>query len=116
MPAGPWVVVVGMHRSGTSAITGALGALGLNLVSPEDRMDRHESNPEHWESMSIHFHNEDLLGRLGGSWEAPPDLPLGWEERPEIRLAPNPAPLLAAAYPDIGPLVWKDPRVCLLLP
>ena len=50
MPVGPWVLVVGSHRSGTSAVTGALVALGLNGVAPDDRMDDLESNPEHWES------------------------------------------------------------------
>jgi len=116
MPAGPWVVVVGMHRSGTSAMTGALGALGFQINRPEDRMDWPESNPEHWESLSLALHDDDLVQRLGGTWDAPAPLAPGWEDGAIARSMPDPAPIVAAAYPDPGPLVWKDPRICLLLP
>ena len=114
--AGPWVLVVGMHRSGTSALTGALGAMGLNEVRSEDRVDWPESNPEHWESLSVSRYDEDLLHRLGGSWDVPPDVSVGWEHSPEIRNAGDPLALLATAFPAAGPSVWKDPRLCLLLP
>ncbi len=114
--AGPWVLVVGMHRSGTSAVAGALGAVGLTLVHPDDRMEWPESNPEHWESLSLGLHNEDLLTRLDGAWDAPPDSVRGWEHTPAVAGAPDPTPLLEAAYPDPGPKVYKDPRLCLLLP
>ena len=115
-PAGPWVLVVGMHRSGTSAVAGALGAAGLNLVHPDDRMDWPESNPEHWESLALGLHNEDLLARLDGAWDAPPDAYRGWERSPAVSGAPDPTPLLEVAYPEPGPKVFKDPRLCLLLP
>jgi hypothetical protein len=114
--AGPWLVVVGMHRSGTSAVTGAVGALGFNAVSADDRLSPHESNAEHWESLSILRHNDDILAHFGGTWDAPPALPEGWEtERglPDRSIASS---LLAEAYPSRGPSVWKDPRACLLLP
>jgi len=109
-------VVLGMHRSGTSALTGALGALGFNTPHPGDRMDWPESNPEHWESVSLAAYNDDLLTRLGGSWEAPPDLPLKWEGDDALSELGSPLPILNAAFPESGPCVWKDPRLCLLLP
>jgi len=115
-PAGPWVIVMGMHRSGTSAVTGAIGALGFNLVSAEDRMSTHASNPEHWESLSISLHNDAILAHFGGSWDAPPELPDGWERDGGLPNTAAASESLAAAYPDPGPSVWKDPRVCLLLP
>ncbi len=116
MPAGPWLMVLGMHRSGTSAVTGALGALGFNTSHPDDRVDWPESNPEHWESVSLSVYDDNLLSDLGGSWEAPPDFPLNWEINAKVRRAPDPVPLVRRAYPDPGPLVWKDPRLCFLLP
>jgi hypothetical protein len=114
--AGPWVVVVGMHRSGTSAVTGAIGALGFNLVSAEDRLSPHDSNPEHWESLSVALHNDAILAHFGGTWDAPPQLPEGWEADGGLPDRTEASALLAAAYPHPGPSVWKDPRVCLLLP
>jgi len=116
MPLGPWLILVGMHRSGTSATAGALGALGFNVPAGEVRMDSPSSNPEHWESHPLMLHNDDVLNLLGGSWDAPPDLAPGWEHGPAMSLANDPVPLVGAAYPDAGPLVWKDPRSCLLLP
>ena len=113
---GPWVVVVGMHRSGTSAVTGAIGALGFNAVSAEDRLSPDQSNPEHWESLSILLHNDAILAHFGGTWDAPPQLPEGWETDRGLPDQTAASELLAAAYPHPGPSVWKDPRVCLLLP
>jgi hypothetical protein len=113
---GPWVVVVGMHRSGTSAVTGAIGALGFNLVSAQDRLSPHESNPEHWESLATVLHNDAILAYFGATWDAPPRLPEGWEDDSGLPDRGAASKLLAAAYPRSGPSVWKDPRVSLLLP
>ena len=112
MPEGPWVVVVGAHRSGTSAITGALVAMGLQGVDPGDRTDWEESNPEHWESLSAALFDDELLAEVGGTWDAPPEL----GRMPDVHdVRRSPADIMAAAYPGPGPLVWKDPRACLLL-
>lgn len=114
---GSWLLVVGMHRSGTSALTGALGALGFNTPHPGDRTGfRAESNAEHWESLSLSVYNDRLLTELGGSWAAPPDLPLKWEDDGALSELGSPLPILNAAYPGSGPRVWKDPRLCLVLP
>ena len=114
---GSWLLVVGMHRSGTSAVTGALGALGFNTPHSGDRKGfRPDSNSEHWESLSLTVYNDHLLTELGGSWEAPPDLPLDWEGDGAHSELGSPLPILHAAFPEPGPRVWKDPRLCLLLP
>ncbi len=116
MPAGPWVVVVGMHRSGTSALAGALGALGFNQVRPGDRVEWSQSNPEHWESLSLGLFDEGLLHRLGGSWDAPPVLPRHWVHSASIlgggrRSRPWPRPSHSRDRP-----CGRTRRLCLLLP
>jgi hypothetical protein len=118
MPTGPWLLVVGMHRSGTSAITGALGQLGLQVPAHHDRFDASVDNPDHWESRSLWLHNVRLLERLGGTWDGPPVPGPGWESDPGLAVTElgDPAESASTAFPDAGPLVWKDPRVCLLLP
>ena len=116
MPAGPWLLVLGMHRSGTSAITGALGALGFETPGQADRMDWPESNPEHWESSALAVFDEEMLARAGGSWDAPPELPSEGRPDPAPGRIVEAAAAARAAYQAEGPLVWKDPRLCLLLP
>jgi len=116
MPEGPWVVVIGMHRSGTSAVAGALGALGFNVPREQDRIDSPVSNPEHWESHSIMLHNNAILERFGGEWDAPPLLPEGWERGSQLEDLADPTDIIANAYPDPGPVMFKDPRVCILFP
>lgn len=117
MPEGPWVLVVGMHRSGTSAVAGALGHLGLAVPVDEDRWEGSEVNPEYWESRAIGTYDDALLARLGGSWDRPPALDHEWET--DLGLAIDelggPAVPASVAFPNSGPVVWKDPRSCLLL-
>jgi hypothetical protein len=105
-----------MHRSGTSAVTGALAAAGLQLYRPDDGVSWTESNPEHWESGSLTVYNEDLLIRLGGAWDAPPELAPGGLDTLQLPAPLDPSRVLREAYPESGPSVWKDPRLCLLLP
>lgn len=116
MPAGPWVLVIGCHRSGTSAVTGALAALGLHGVDPSDRMERLASNPEHWESLAAALYDERLLAGLGAAWDAPPATGAELPAPDPDAGGRGPADIMAAAYREPGPVVWKDPRACLLLP
>jgi hypothetical protein len=45
-----------------------------------------------------------------------PRLPEGWESHERLPDRTVASELLAAAHPEPGPSVWKDPRVCLPLP
>jgi len=106
-----------MHRSGTSAITGSLAALGLELPSPDDRMVGRSDNPEHNESEQLSVLNDHLLTMFGGTWSSPPILPAGWECDPRLDpIATVGVELAANAFPTDRPVVWKDPRNCVLLP
>jgi len=118
MPAGPWLLVVGMHRSGTSAVTGALGYLGLAVPVAQDRWAPSPDNPDHWESRALGNYDDALLERLGGTWDRPPDPSLDWESDPDLGIdgLGDAAEAAGKAFPNPGPVVWKDPRSCLLLP
>jgi hypothetical protein len=61
-------------------------------------------------------HNDAILAHFGGTWDAPPLLPEGWESDPGLPDRRAALELLATAYPHAGPSVFKDPRLCLLLP
>jgi hypothetical protein len=121
MPAGPWLLVVGMHRSGTSALTGALGQLGMAVPAAADRYEYYgpaEGNPEHWESRAMGVRDDALLERLGGTWDGPPDPDCDMSSDRDLAFDElgDPAVPASVAFPDAGPVAWKDPRSCLLLP
>jgi hypothetical protein len=61
--------------------------------------------------------DERVLYSLGGTWQRPPEIPEMWADSAAARGFDNEAAAVAAAaFPESGPLVWKDPRACLLLP
>jgi len=115
-PSG-WVLVVGMHRSGTSAVAGAMAALGLTLPRSGDLLAGRQDNLAHNESQSLAVFNEALLQTLGGPWSHPPTLRRNWSADPRLDRAVTVGMETAAkAFPTDGPVVWKDPRMCILLP
>ena len=111
------VLVLGMHRSGTSAITAAVAALGVPLGMADDRMPAHDENAEGFhESAGLSAFNELLMRRLGGQWDAPPALPRGWHRHPDLADDRAQAHALFAAVHPTPTWVWKDPRLSVLLP
>lgn len=73
------LLVLGMHRSGTSALAGALSLagveLGQRLVAPK------EDNPKgFFEHDQVWRTHQDLLVALGASWHDVRPLPPGWEQ------------------------------------
>lgn len=68
---GTIVVVLGMHRSGTSALTRMLALAGAAL--PRKLLVPRAENPRgFWESIDVLALNERLLHGLGASWSNPP--------------------------------------------
>jgi hypothetical protein len=112
------ILVLGMHRSGTSALTRIVNLLGVPVGREEDLMSADAANAAgYWESGSLTDFQELLLERLGGSWEAPPDLPSGWERSPRLLVELGRARrLFRRVYGRPTTWVWKDPRTSLTLP
>lgn len=110
------ILVLGMHRSGTSALTRVIGHLGAAL--PLDPMPETVDNPRgYWESRSIARFNNRLLESAGTRWNGDGPLPPGWFADP-ARAADRAeaAALLESAFGGAPVLVLKDPRLCRLLP
>jgi hypothetical protein len=106
-----------MHRSGTSALTGALGHLGLAVPAPDDLVVGRYDNPVHYESRALTDIDDAVLRALGGTWSAPPAMDPGWERSQAVLdVVSDAASAARRAFPGDGPVVWKDPRHCLLLP
>lgn len=66
------ILILGMHRSGTSSLAGSLKQAGLHLgeVLSDPVPGKNEKGLQEPASL-IHLH-EDLLGKSGGSWHEPP--------------------------------------------
>ncbi len=113
----PCVLVIGMHRSGTSATAGTLAALGLATATGDDLASPRTSNERgYFESNQMMLVNRRLLFALGGTWSGPPRLLPGWETDhalDDLRIAASTA--FAERFPS-RPMVWKDPRNCITLP
>jgi hypothetical protein len=116
-PMGRNVVVIGMHRSGTSAMTNAIRLLGCSIGDTGDFSSPKKWNPEgNWEHVRLIERNELILNLHGGTWFAPPRLPSGWMQRRKARaMLSCLRSEFAMTYPEEG-WVWKDPRACLTLP
>ncbi|MEL6665116.1 MAG: sulfotransferase family protein [Pseudomonadota bacterium] len=72
-PASPSraLAILGMHRSGTSALAGTLRACGVYFGDVLDQGIKH--NPKGLqEAPSVLFMQEDLLNKSGGAWHDPP--------------------------------------------
>jgi len=111
------VVVIGMHRSGTSAMTNAIRLLGCSIGDTVDFSSPKRWNPEgNWEHLRLIERNESILNLHGGTWFAPPRLSRDWARQPRAQaMLPGLRSDFAATYPEEG-WVWKDPRACLTLP
>jgi len=111
------VLVLGMHRSGTSAATRVLSLLGLHANRADDEIPVDHKNPKgYWESRSLVAFNDELLALLGADAWSVPALEPGWEDDPRLDALHAAAPAaFAHAFPGDG-WVWKDPRACVLAP
>lgn len=111
------LLVLGMHRSGTSALTRVVNLLGVELGT--DLMEAAEGNNERgfWEHQGVVDRHDRLLADLGMRWDDPRAMPPHWLQHPATRAARRDLEAILDAEFASAPL-WgvKDPRMCRLLP
>lgn len=111
------ILVLGMHRSGTSAVTRLVNMLGADVG--QDLLPPQADNPTgHWENAALVDLHRRVMEALGLSgWSDPTPLPEGWGD--DDRLEPFRAELADILGESLDPeraWVIKDPRLCRLLP
>ncbi|WP_282092567.1 sulfotransferase family protein [Epibacterium ulvae] len=110
------VVVLGMHRSGTSALAGVLARLGCDL--PEAVMPPNEFNPKgFYESLKLYNLNDAILASGGSSWDDWQSFNPNWLASPQAAaFLERGTAALVEEYQASPLFVLKDPRLCRLLP
>ena len=111
------VLVLGMHRSGTSAATRLVNLLGPSVCIRSDLLMGNENNAKgFWESKSLIRRNNLLLAEMGRRWWYPPSLDVleEWERTVDDTTVEAARTAFTRAHPT-EPWVWKDPRTCLTL-
>lgn len=114
MSAKTALIVLGMHRSGTSSVAGALALAGAS--APRRLMPPAADNPKgFWESSAVAAFNDRLLKTDGSDWR-------DWRLFNHQPLLDDPharaeaVRLLAEEFDGAEVLVLKDPRICRLFP
>ena len=105
------VVVLGMHRSGTSIATGILGSLGVYLGEEEELIGPNPYNElGHFENRHLVKLNAVILWRAGGSSMVPParDRIMGIREFAKVQLR-----RVLQRYRERPIWGFKDPQTCL---
>ncbi len=111
------IAVLGMHRSGTSAIARLLNLAGCGFGPSSSAMAAHADNPlGFWERQDVCDLHEWVLAEGGAAW----DRPLAFEAD---GLSPAVhdefvarAEAIIDSFPTGRPWFVKDPRLCVLLP
>jgi hypothetical protein len=111
------LLVLGMHRAGTSVLTHLLSRMGCHAGTPESLKPGDAANERgYWERWDAWALNEQILAAAGASWREVADLDLGsLAEDVRGRFEAH-ARDLVAELDEHRPWVLKDPRLSLLLP
>jgi GT2 family glycosyltransferase len=119
-PPRPIVVVLGMHRSGTSLLANILHLLGVDMADMSDHVSPKNAGG-FWERPAlVDIHDEvlEVIGRPIGQPSHLLPLPAAWWRRKEVQaLKPKLVAYLREQLQQAAsPWGFKDPRTCRLLP
>jgi hypothetical protein len=110
------IIVLGMHRSGTSLVTALLAELGC--WPGRDLVPADPSNPQgYWEHRDVVAAHEAFLHAIGRSWSDPrPIPPSRFQGEAAAEARATLAEILRHDLLARPPWLVKDPRLCRLLP
>jgi GT2 family glycosyltransferase len=111
------IFVVGMHRSGTSAITRVINLLGADL--PNDLMPAIENDNEtgFWESISLAEIHDSLFDEMNLNWHSIVPIEEEWFYSEKVRKYEIIlTEFLDRHFRQSNLFVIKDPRICRLIP
>jgi hypothetical protein len=106
------IIVLGMHRSGTSMVSNTLSLLKINLG--KNMIGLAEDNPRgHFENKWFVKMNDKILALAGGTWEIPPSRDEILKLKQNKQLMSEIENLIRSQEDEVWG--WKDPRTVLTL-
>ena len=111
------ILVIGMHRSGTSAVSGLLAEMGVFMGKSLFAAQKGVNEKGFYENSELVGLNEQILDKLLWSWDDPlatcddkylPELDIGFDKKGKL--------VIANDYGNQSAWGMKDPRTTLLLP
>ncbi|MBM9513717.1 hypothetical protein [Desulfogranum marinum] len=110
------IFVVGMHRSGTSALTGLLKILGVELG--EQLMEPLADNPKgFFENQRVYELNEEIIKHFGSRWDDPFFCGHEWLQHKDTKSFQEAIQVfLEQEFADSPVFSIKDPRISILFP
>jgi hypothetical protein len=110
------ILVLGVHRSGTSCLAHLLNVLGAKL--PAEVVPPAPNNPcGHWEPVRLLKINEEILNAIGRTWYDSRPIPTGWfHSKAAYRFRKRLRVLITSEYGHAPLILIKEPRICRLAP
>lgn len=112
------ILILGMHRSGTSALGGVFEKLGIPMG--KSLMKAQEDNPKGFfeNERVVDFNDNRLFEAIGLNWCSYLPLDFDWFDKLDgaEELIAEGMEIIKEEYDGIGLFGIKDPRICLLFP
>jgi len=108
------LLILGMHRSGTSLCTGIISQLGIPLASGAYSSAGEDNQKGYFEDLGLARLQDDFLKRLDSHWANPNYLDL--KSNQALEITTEIAEYLNLHFKGKEILAIKDPRICRLLP
>ena len=116
-PARQAILVLGMHRSGTSAITRVLSLLGADLPAKLLEPVPGVNDTGFWESAKLVDIHDRMLAAAGSAWDDPREFPAAFFETAAGKsFSDEILGVLEEDFSDSSLFVIKDPRICRFVP
>jgi glycosyltransferase involved in cell wall biosynthesis len=111
------IIVLGMHRSGTSMVARLLNMMGAYFATETTAMLPTTANPKgYWEREDIRQLNDQVIQSLGMSWDNISDFDSQLLTQELQQHLQDSAQKIIFSLETHRPWMIKDPRLCLLLP
>jgi hypothetical protein len=111
------ILVLGMHRSGTSMVAGLLNTMGAYFGPEGIEMPVHPTNSKgFWERPDVRQANDSLLQASGADWDRVGSFSIEKIPEEELKRVQQTIRSIVLELDAHRPWFVKDPRLCLLFP